>query len=188
MRKVDEEYLAQTMGYDFAQIKEIQNQNIMAWRTTWGRKPQTSHPSYAAEYEKIWEVSGDTDSRLSKEPRICLDTDYTIALVPAAAKVGDVIVQFWGSDATIIIRPIYPQESSLSYPDSATSFFMLVRMADIAVCQPHNDMRHRANKHLFVVPSPDFNQCSQTPQTSGAVFIDLDFAPLQAITASAAAW
>lgn len=145
------------MDYDFYRIREVRNDNIVAWRTTWGRKPQTSHPSYAAEYEKMWEVSGDIDPRKYKEPRICLGIDHTIALVPAEAKVGDVIVQFWKCDATIIMRPIYPQESSLSYPDSATSFFMLVGMADVAVIQPR---KRRAAKHLFVVPKPSVDEGS----------------------------
>lgn len=79
---MDEEYAAKIINYDaleIARIREIRNHNIVAWRTTWGQKPQLSHPSYIAEYEEMWGITDDDAPRQLKEPRMCLGTDQTIA-------------------------------------------------------------------------------------------------------------
>jgi len=187
LRRIDEEYTAKIMSYgerDLARIQEIRNPSIVAWRIAGGRRPKISDPWYAAEYEKMWDTVDDSEQRLLRGPRICLGTGYLIGIVPPAAQVGDVIVQFWNCDAAIVMRPSDLRVSAASTTGNSTSSFMLVGRADVAEVidrkgTPGFDTWDEQG--LVGSLAPGFEEGSQA---SGAIYVDLDFRTLQIITAS----
>ncbi|KAK3935097.1 heterokaryon incompatibility protein-domain-containing protein [Diplogelasinospora grovesii] len=179
LRRIDEEYAAKILDWektDVDRIRDIRDPHVTAWHVGDSHQPRTSDSSHAAEYEMIWADMG-VDKQ---EPRICLGTGYVIALVPPAARLGDVIVRFWNCDAAIVMRPI-----KTSMPDAAatTTSFMLVGRADVAeVCDrkttPGRDPH--AERCMSGAAAPGFGDGSQH---SGAVHVGLNFKTLQIITA-----
>jgi hypothetical protein len=175
LRRMNEDYMIKTMAYerkDLDRIQEVQNSSIIAWRM--GRnRPQ----SFENKQTSAWDFATGKIAAPSHRPRICLGTDYTIAMVPSLAKADDVIVRFWNCSAAVVMRPI------ISAAGSPPSSFLLVGRADIAEhLESHNypGRDTRAEERLVHVLEPGVNQF----QASGAVYVDLDFHALQLITAS----
>lgn len=191
MAKIIDDYDAK----DIARIQWICNPKIVAWRvsgTDSGAqrpKPNISDPKYTPKYEKIWSDSSANDTQsASKEPRICLGTSHLIALVPPAARHGDVVVRFWNCDAAIVMRPIdtliflRPGKADPSVGAS----FLLVGRADVAeVIDPlpnlYADLEIPRKKRFTggLPPGIEIEGFA-----TGPVFVDLDLRTLQIITAS----
>jgi hypothetical protein len=186
LRRINERYTAEIVSYeemDLARVREIRNPNTVAWRVAGGAKPQRSDPRYAIEYGKMWD---DNEQGQPSEPRVFLGTDYLIGLVPSAAKIGDFLIRFWNCSAAIVVRPINLEMGIVSTVNSPNSSFMLVGRADVAEvidrkATPGFDMR--AEKGFLGNTAPGFEEGLET---SGAVYVDMDFPTLQTITASIA--
>ncbi len=122
---------------------------------------------------------------LLEQPLQCSNYQaYMMGVVPSAAKVGDVIVQFWNCDAAIVMRPIDLRIPAVSVTRSPTSSFVLVGRADVAGAlerQGTPGCDTRAGQGLFgsLTVGPDIGS-----QATGPVYVDLDFRTLQSITAS----
>ncbi|KAF2430666.1 hypothetical protein EJ08DRAFT_714302 [Tothia fuscella] len=169
-----EDYTIKIIAYDkedLDRIQELRNPGIVAWRMERSR-PQSSE----LERSSAWHYANGTMTKLS-EPRICLGTDRVMALVPSAAQAGDVIIQFWNCSAAVVMRPV------LSGSGGPASSFLLVGRADVAE-HPDSDVfsgiDQRAENKLLCVPESG----ASTFQSSGAVYVDLDFRTLSIITAS----
>jgi hypothetical protein len=186
LRRINERYTAEIVSYeekDLARVREIRNPNTLAGRIAEGVKPQRSDLRYAIEYGKMWD---DNEQGQPSEPRVFLGTDYLIGLVPSAAKIGDFLIRFWNCNAAIVVRPIDLGMGVVSTVDSPNSSFMLVGRADVAEvidrkATPGFDMR--AEKGFLGNIAPGFEEGFET---SGAVYVDMDFPTLQMITASIA--
>jgi len=188
--KIEEEYTSKIMSYearDLARIREIRNDNIVAWHAVRKRKPKISDPAHLAECEKMWErIADDANQNQPKGSKICLGTNYTIALVPSATKIGDVIVQFWGCNAAIVMRPVIkPWTSDLTtikgvtITEGGSPHFILVGRADIADLLDAKSASMCCSRGIG---------SKEGCQNWGAVYIDLDFRTLQLITASTTTW
>ena len=168
LREKDERYISKILAFsdeDLSRIQEIRSPETVAWHVAEGGRPDTSDPSHAVEYGKIW----DTNQRQGtpNSPRICLGTDYLIATVPPSAKPGDVIVRFWNCSAAIVMRPI-----RTNIIDTADSSFMLIGRADVA-----DDVSRMATQESD-------SHASDWVETGARVYVDLDFRTLQIITAA----
>lgn len=165
LRRIDEKYAAKIMHYekrDVDRIREIRNPDIAAWCVDL-ESCRTSDPRYVSQYETMWCREVDEEG-----PRICLGTGHVIALVPPAAKVGDVIVRFWNCDAAIVMRPVKRAETERGSP-----WLMLVGRTDVAeVCDrkamPSSDPH--AERHL-------------AHDDGDHIYVDLNLRTLQMITA-----
>ncbi|KAI1393502.1 heterokaryon incompatibility protein-domain-containing protein [Hypoxylon trugodes] len=184
LRITNEQYMVKILEYtdqDMARIRDIDNPKVTAWSLT-GRRPQISSPAYIAEYAKIWKDARGQDRNHSTGSTICLCTGNQIAIIPPTTKPGDVIVRFWDCNAAIVMRPF------ANVNDDQNTSFMLVGRADVAeVVEGHTDNEIESKQHARPVEgllghlSPRYAKGSQVP---GAVYVDLDFATLQLITAS----
>jgi hypothetical protein len=190
LRRINEQYMAKIMDYkakDLARIREIRSPSTVAWRIGGGPRPENCDPSQAVQFDKMWDnMHNNEESSQSKGPRICLGTDYLMTVIPAAAKVGDIVVRFWNCSAAILMRPVNPTGSSDSM-DMNTPF-MLVGRADVAEptdrkATPGHDVRA---EEVFLgsfstTPSPGLEKDCRA---RGAVYVELDLQTLQVITAS----
>jgi len=184
LRRINERYTAEIVNYeekDLARIREIRNPNTVAWRIAGGVQPQRSDPRYAIEYGKMWD---DNEQGQPSEPSIFLGTDYLIGLVPSAAEIGDFLIRFWNCNAAIVVRPVNLEMGVVSTVDCPNSSFMLVGRADVAEvidrkATPGFDMH--AEKGFLGNTASGFEEGFET---SGAVYVDMDFPTLQMITAS----
>lgn len=156
-------------GADFARIRGIRAPNVVAWRAVGGHKPETKDSNYLAEYDKLWtetDQKGGTDGQ-TNGPAICLGTSqqttHFIGLVPPAAKVGDVIVRFWGCDAALVMRPLLHGKTTYSY-------FVLVGRADIS-----NGFDPKSE-------AADGRGAGGSSRASRAVLVDFDLPTLQMVT------
>lgn len=181
LRRLNEDYTAKTMDYDkedLDRIQEIRNPSVLAWRM------ERSRPkSCELERTSAWDFASGEVSSQSSGPRVSLGTNCTMAMVPLATNLGDVIVRFWNCSAAIVMRPISPTVPSMLSATSPASSFMLVGRADVSEFlerdgSPGRD--ERAEQRLLDVPNPSVDRF----EACGAVYIDLDFQTLQIITAS----
>lgn len=181
--------MAKIMDYedkDLAKIREIRSPSTVAWGVAGGRRPEDSDPSHPFQFDKMWDNMDNNDQSQSNGSRICLGTDYLMTVVPAAVKVGDVVVRFWNCDAAILMRPVNPQEGATSARDSMNTSFMLVGRADVAEladrkATPGHDVRAEEVFSDSFSSTPGLEKDSRA---SGAVYVDLDLRTLQIITAS----
>ncbi|KAL2024433.1 hypothetical protein VTK56DRAFT_8244 [Thermocarpiscus australiensis] len=184
LRQIDEEYAVKIMSYeqkDLARIREIRNPNTVAWRVTDGSVPESLDPtSTIAEHDDMWaEADEESSNKPQKGPVICLGTNHLICVVPPAAKVGDVVVRFWGCDAAMVMRPM-KEAGRGSY-----SSFLLVGRADVAEVVDRKATPGRdphAEQALMI--KADAGGAQEGPRASGSVFVDMDLPTLQLITAS----
>lgn len=180
--------MAKIMDYennDLARIREIRSPSTLAWSVAGGRRPEDSDPNYLFQFDKMWDNMDNDESR-SNGTRICLGTDHLMAVVPAAVKVGDVVVRFWNCDAAILMRPVNPQEGETGSRDNMNTSFMLVGRADVAEladrkATPGHDVRAEAVFSGSFSSTPGLEKCGRA---SEAVYVDLDFRTLQIITTS----
>jgi hypothetical protein len=181
LRKINEEYMAKIIGFedkDLTRIREIRSPVAVAWRVVGGKRPKTVN------FNEIWAREQKCQENNSKEPRICIGTNYLISLVPATAKIGDVVVRFWNCDAAILMRPANRQLGDTSINEEVHPYFTLVGRVDVAEvtdrrANPGFDIR--AEEGLLGLPSVGMEE---NTWISGAVYVDLDFQTLQTITAS----
>jgi hypothetical protein len=176
LRWINEEYTAKIMAFgekDLERIREVRNQKVTARKSAGEYKPNTLDQEYAAEYNKLWaETENEKSNNRAQGPSICLGTSHLIGLVPAPAKVGDVIVRFWGCDAAMVMRPV-ARNGSNEY-----SAFVLVGRADVAEVVDRKETPGR-DAHAERALSGG----SGNSRTSGPVLVKLDFVTLQIITA-----
>lgn len=105
LRKTSEQYMKTILSYedkDLSRFQTIIDHRIVAWSIATPR-PQTSDPGYIAKYGGMW--NDDRKQPDHVEQRICVCTGRQIAIVPSAAKPGDVIIRFWNCSAAILMRP-----------------------------------------------------------------------------------
>ena len=188
LRRKNEIYTARLMSYekrDVDRIRNIQGSGTVAWRMTEHKDSahRRSAPGYAAEYETVRGVTGDYEPAQSNSPRICLGTSGLIALVPPAARAGDVVVQFENCSAAMIMRPINPPVSGTVTTDGPASSFMLVGRADVAEAHEPKDTPEY-DTYIKQQSSTSYSPMFENSQASGAVHVDLDLLTLQIITAS----
>jgi hypothetical protein len=184
LRQLNESFTTDVVSYedkDLARIREIRNPNIVGWRIAGGSRPQTSDSRLSIEYNKMWD---ENDSEQANELRLFLGTDYLIGLVPSAAKIGDFIIKFWNYNAAIVMRPVNPRFEIVSAGEGPKSSFMLVCRADVAelsgrMASPGFDFR--AEGRFLGNTTPHL---TESFETTGAVYVDMDFPTLQMITAS----
>jgi hypothetical protein len=159
---------------DLARIRELCNPYVSAWRPSAKRQRTYSKSKLTKDLKDIHSSTADA-------PKIFLGTGHLIGLVPPAARVGDVIVQFWNCDAAIVMRPEHMP------PDETTRFsassFSIVGRADVVdlrdgISTPGTDTW--AEDRICGSSSDNFDGS----EASQAVYVDLDFDTLQAITAS----
>lgn len=183
LRIMDEDYMDKIITYgqnDFNIIQDIRNPSVIAWRMS-DRRPHPPKFEHASEQDGI---TSDVPTRAT-QPRICLGSDHTIALVPPSAEVSDVIVRFWNCDTAIIVRPIksnFPGEPGVYGYDPPTSF-TLVGRADVAAAHDEDSSSERdtrAEQRMLFVPDPSVYKF----EASGGVYVDLDLHTLQLITAA----
>ncbi|KAL2126543.1 hypothetical protein VTI74DRAFT_710 [Chaetomium olivicolor] len=186
LRRIDGEYQKKITSFeerDLQRIREIRNPSIIAWRAASGRQPDTNDANYTAEYDSIW-ATGHGEKE-SNEPRrgavICLGTNHLICVVPPTAKVGDVVVRFWGCDAAMVMRPAASLAQSAGLP------YMLVGRADVAEVVDRKATPGR-DSHAEQALSGEANHLGteRDARASGPVFVNLDLPTLQMITASIA--
>jgi hypothetical protein len=183
LRRINESYMAEIVRYkekDLARVREIRNPNTVAWRIAAGVNPPRSDHRYATEYDKMW---NDNEQGQPSEPRLFLGTDSLIGLIPSAAKIGDFIIQFWNCNAAIVVRPINLGIGAVSTVDGSNTSFMLVGRANVAEvidrkANPGFDMR--AEERFLGNTARGLKEGFET---SGAVYVDMDFPTLQIITA-----
>ncbi|KAI0122396.1 heterokaryon incompatibility protein-domain-containing protein [Daldinia grandis] len=192
IRKAGENYMARAMDYDDGQlmkIHEIWQPLVIAWPIT-DSKPRTDDPQYLAEYPKAWEESRGGRERgpdIGVGPRICLGTNRLIALVPSAARPGDVIVRFWGCNAAIIMRPMATDlaETVVKEAPGSGPPYMIIGRVDVAQdidqrygVQPYNIHTEQE------VSKPEEAHHEGSCRDFESVYVDLDLHSLQMITAS----
>jgi len=179
LRRVNEEYLAKILDYgprDLARIQKIIcYAHSPAWPVNQGdTRPKIPYSEYVSEYDKIW-PSTDVEKW---EPRVCLGTDHLMGIVPSAARPGDVVVRFWNCSAAVVMRPI-----KTSTNDRETPCFIMVGRADVAEVLDRKDKPgcdSYAEKRLSDDAAYGLGPASQH---SGAVYVDMNWKTLQAITA-----
>jgi len=189
LRRIDEQYMAKIMDHedkDLARIREIRSPSTVAWRVAGGRRPEDSDPSHPVQFDKMWDNMDNNEGSHSNGPRMCLGTDCLMTVVPAAVKVGDVVVRFWNCDAAILMRPVNPQEGAISAMDIMNTPFILVGRADVAElanrkATPGHDVRA---EQVFLGSFSSIPGLEKDSRASGAVYVDLDLRTLQIITAS----
>jgi hypothetical protein len=194
LRKIHEQHMAKIMDYedkDLARIRELRRLSNVAWRVAGGGKPENFDPSQAVQFDKMWDnMHNNEESSQSKGPRICLGTDYLMAVVPAAVKVGDVVVRFWNCDAAILMRPVnlHAGVTGASVSMDASTVFMLVGRADVAEltdrkATPGHDVRAEEvfSASFSTTPTPGLEK---DRRAEGAVYVELDLRTLQIVTAS----
>lgn len=183
LRIIDEGYWPKLMNYeleDIKRIREIRNPNIVAYRSAESGKPVAAAfdpQPFAPDHRRMWEGVDKVDCGLSPEQRVFLGTNYQIGIVPPTARVGDIIVRFWNCDAAVVMRPTRLRTAPNASPSQS---FLLVGRADVAEvvdrrATPGRDIH--AEEALFSAFGPDNGQ-------AGRVWIHLDLATLQAISAS----
>jgi hypothetical protein len=181
LRRINERYTARIMTFeerDLARIQDMRNQDVVAWRVACSFSSISSDPRYVDEYNRLWYSEDNSMRNKFEGPNICLGTRYLIALVPPAAKVGDVILRFWNSPTAIVMRPVDPQVWGEVSSGSPRSSFMLIGKADISP-----DPETQFPETLSPTPDPVPENGTHAP---GAVYVDLDFHTLQMITAGLA--
>ena len=186
LRRKNETYMARLMSYekrDVDRVRNIQGTSTVAWRITEGSAHRRSAPGFAEEHETVRDVTGDDEPAQSDSPRICLGTNGLIALVPPAARAGDIVVQFWKCSAAIVMRPINLLVSGSSTTNDPASSFMLVGRADVAEAHEPKDATEY-DTYVKQQSSASFDPMHEESQVSGAVHVDLDLRTLQIITAS----
>jgi hypothetical protein len=194
LRRIYEEYMAKIMDYedkDLARIRELRSPSTVAWRVAGGRRPENSDPSHAAQFDEMWDnMHNNEESSKSKGPRICLGTDHLMTVVPAAAKVGDVVVRFWNCDAAILMRPVnlHTGVTGTSVSIDMNTLFTLVGRADVAEltdrkATPGHDVRAEDvfSAPFSTTPTPGLEK---DRRAGGAVYVELDLRTLQIVTAS----
>ena len=77
-----------------ARICAISSPTVVAWPVSSDGRPESPDSDYVAQRDKMRDEMHDDEQCLSKESRICLGTDFLIAVVPPEVKIGDVIVRF----------------------------------------------------------------------------------------------
>ncbi|KAI4150839.1 MAG: hypothetical protein LQ340_003869 [Diploschistes diacapsis] len=171
LRKINEDYTARILDYEedyLGMVREIRSCKTAVWPVT------EDTTSEAVDLEREQDTRGDNAAEQPQGPRICLGTNQVIALLPSAARVGDVIVQFWHCDAAMVMRsvPRPASSSSIGAPDGPTPAFKLVGRANVA----DNSVGKDSPEH-----DPDNDEGSGALK---AVHVDLDLPTLQTITAS----
>jgi hypothetical protein len=185
LRRINERYMARILDFEdseLARIRTIQRPGTVAWRIA-QNKPQTSHSVYESEYNKI-RGKDSTLQDQSEGPKICLCTRDLIALVPSAARVGDVIVRFWGCNSTIVMRPVDPPtwQSEKENKDRESLFFILVGRSD-AIEDIDFPQELETLEQRWLSPDPG-SVPENGIQEPGAVCIDLNLRALQMISSS----
>ncbi|KAI0383032.1 heterokaryon incompatibility protein-domain-containing protein [Hypomontagnella monticulosa] len=182
LRGINERYMATLLDYedkDLSRFRAIIDHRIVAWSIS-TRRPQSSDPAYIAKYEDIW--NNEQIQLTSLEQRICVCTGRQIAVVPSAARTGDIIIRFWSCNTAILMRPYV---DNTSFQDIS---FMLVGRADVveAVDEDtiHGTIDPRAVKGFSGSLSPTY--AASDFEVPGAVYVDLNFNTLQLITSSIA--
>ena len=177
IRRIEEEYAAKIMSYesrDLARITRIRNPNVVAWGITKAHRPKTSSSSYMAAYEKMWSTMENDERQPSQDPRICLGSNHVVSLVPSAAKVGDVVVQFWNCNAAMVMRPA----------ELGLHSFVLVGKADVADACGQPDIRGHDLRNREGLLGSSTADSIEGYSPTGSVYVDVDFQTLQRITAS----
>jgi hypothetical protein len=162
---------------DLERIRDLDSSHVSARRLSAKRQQSASELKRALNSKTIPLL------RLNG-PRIFLGTGHLIGLAPPAAQTGDVVVQFWNCDAALVMRPDHTENRATedSIGSSATSF-SLVGRADVVDLSDERDTPWTdswAEDRLC-------GSCegkADGSEDSGAVYVELDFATLQAITAS----
>ncbi|KAK4175848.1 heterokaryon incompatibility protein-domain-containing protein [Triangularia setosa] len=218
LRQMDEEYMVEALDYeeeDLGRIRNIPDPFVIGSRvpaeraeTMEGLTPaggttrSNSGLSHfiSSEQESFYVAPNEEGRHIDTEARICLGTGYLIALVPPAARVGDIVVRFWNCNAAIVMRPL-----STNVPDQGSGqMFMLVGRADVAgsadisdkttdeiAASPEHDAHFEQCAALlgpggddasYICPAGYREGCSQ--KELGAIYVDMGLRTLQMITAN----
>jgi hypothetical protein len=177
LHELNDRYTDKVLKYgttELARIRELCNPYVSARRPS-DKKQRTYSKS------KLPQTPKDIQSSKSDAPRMFLGTGRLIGLVPPPARVGDVIVQFWNCDAAIVMRPDNTRLDESIGPSASS--FSIVGRADVVELRdgkntPGTDSWAEERICGSGSDSLDGSQGSQ------AVYVDLDFDTLQAITAS----
>ena len=181
LRKKYQALTARTMNYeegDMARIRNIQSPETVAWRIASTSAPKSPVLGCAADFELVPDFEDNCETVQPSGPRICLGTAGFIGLVPAAARPGDIVVQFWNCSAAIVMRSIGARAT-----DNPASSFMLVGRADVADAHEAKDMPQH-DPPVEQRPLTGFGPMFENPEASGFLHVDFDLRTLQLITAS----
>jgi hypothetical protein len=177
LHELDDRYTDKILKYsnkELARIRELYNPYVSAWRPS-AKRQRTYSKSNLTQAPK------DIHNAKSDAPRMFLGTGHLMGLVPPAAQVGDVIVQFWNCDAAIVMRPDHmPLDETTGY--SAPSFSIVGR-ADVVELRDGKSAPGTDTWAEERICGSD-NANLDGSEGSQAVYVDLDFDTLQAITAS----
>jgi hypothetical protein len=179
LHELNDRYTNKILQYsnkDIERIRDFDSANVSAWHLSAERQQTTSESKLALKSKPPF--------HRSDGPRIFLGTGHLIGLAPPAAQKGDVIVQFWNCDAAIVMRPNHVEH--LATEDSmerSASSFSLVGRADVVDLKNKKDSVETDSWAEDRLRGTDDNNIDGS-ESSGAVYVDLDFATLQAITAS----
>ena len=183
LRWKSEAYVSRLIGYteeNVARIQYIQSSRTVAWSRARGSTNESPASRNTAQLENFQDTAGTLDPEQSNDPRICLGTHGLIALVPSAARAGDVMVQFRGCSAAVIMRCL---DAGIS--QGSASPLMLVGRADVAGAherrKPSED-----NAHAQHGAATDRNLEPEDIEARHVVDMKLDLGTLQTISASIA--
>jgi hypothetical protein len=176
LHELNDRYTDKILRYshrELARIRELCKPNISAWRPSAKIQRTYSKP-------KLDQPPQYTSSSASDAPRMFLGTGHLIGLAPPATQVGDVIVQFWNCDAAIVMRPGHTPPGEIT---GCSASFSAAGRADVVQMRdgkgsPGTDAW--AEERICGSGSGNLSETGD----SQAVYVDLDFETLQAITAS----
>jgi hypothetical protein len=180
LHELNDRYIDKVWQYsnkDMERIRDIDSPHVSAWRLSAKRQQTASESKLALNSKSILLPR-------SNGPRIFLGTGHLIGLAPPAAQIGDVVIQFWNCDAALVMRPGHTEH--MATEDNigcSASSFSLVGRADVVDLSNEKDTPGTdswAEDQLCGSGSDN----ADGSEGSGAVYVDLDFATLQAITAS----
>jgi len=187
LRESNQRFMVQILEYEdeyLARIQALQNPNVLAWYFDADDRPFRDSDRVDELYNQIWESPARRYHKPeSAGPRICIGTDHLIVLVPSEAAVGDVVIQFWGSSASIVMRPFITSTYRESYEYNEDTqcrqwYLKIIGIADMANSE---SWKTRGARHIFrrVRNHLDLDyEC----RTEGPVYVDLDFPTLQIIS------
>ncbi|KAK0646879.1 heterokaryon incompatibility protein-domain-containing protein [Cercophora newfieldiana] len=186
LRAMNEEYMFRILRFDkedLSRIRHIRSLETTGWLMT--SPALGSCDDQTGRWSELQSFPTQTSGILpnqhiqQQEPdpgisgvRICLGSNYVVALVPAEAEVGDVIVRFWNCRVAIVMRP-FPLHTDRRFG------LLLVGRADVART---DEQQANGRSDPYAERSLSFN--ARACPGRGAVDVEMDLPTLQIITTS----
>ena len=169
LHRLNERFTHKVIPYstkDISRIREFSNPYISARGFSAARRRKVSEAESGPSHTTRKELDAESSF---ESPRMFIGTNHYIGLLPASARADDVIVQFWNCDAALVLRPekAAKLEMLLEDVDLSTFVFSVIGRADIV------DQTDHVMKGFDLLKN-----------TNIAVYVDLDFHTLQALSAS----